>query len=69
MIDDPKIDAMAAIKESKEIMNGHKMDYFVLQLSFIGWAILATITFGIGYLWLTPYMATTNANFYDSIKK
>src|SRR5574344_2680520 len=69
IIDDPKIDAMAAIKESKEIMNGHKMDYFVLQLSFIGWSILATITFGIGYLWLTPYMATTNANFYDSIKK
>ena len=68
IIDDPKIDAMDAIKESKEIMNGHKMDYFVLQLSFIGWAILATITFGIGYLWLTPYMATTNANFYDSIK-
>lgn len=68
MLDNPSIKANEAIKKSKEMMNGHKMDYFVLNLSFIGWNILCLLTFGIGFLWLIPYMNVTTANFYDSIK-
>lgn len=56
-----------AITESRQLMNGHKWEYFVLQLSFIGWAILANLTFGIGYLWLVPYIETTNAAFYQNL--
>lgn len=69
MADDHSITGMDAINKSKEIMNGHKMDFFVLNLSFIGWVILACFTLGIGFLWLVPYMYTTEAHFYDSIKK
>ena len=50
-------------------MNGHKMDYFILNLSFFGWAILGIFTFGLLYLWLIPYMQVTFANFYNEIKE
>lgn len=50
-------------------MNGHKMDYFILELSFIGWSILSVFTFGILMIWLVPYMQVTYANFYNEIKK
>lgn len=39
----------------------------VLDLSFIGWEILASMTLGIGYLWLIPYMQTTKANFFHAL--
>ncbi len=68
LIDDQDKNAYDAIKASKEIMNGHKWDYFVLILSFTGWMVLATLTLGIGFIWLVPYMQVTLANFYDSIK-
>ena len=66
--DNPGMEALQAIKLSKEMMQGNKGKYFVLCLSFIGWAILATIPFGIGWLWLSPYMYTTFANYYDDLK-
>lgn len=69
MAENPSISAGEAIKESMRIMNGHKMELFFLQLSFIGWAILAMFTCGIGFLWLVPYMNKTTANFYQSIKQ
>lgn len=55
------------ITASRKLMDGHKWDYFVLQLSFIGWQILCIFTFGIGYLWLNPYMSATYAAFYKDL--
>ena len=60
--------ALACINESKEMTNGHKMDLFVLSLSFIGWILLGTITFGIALIWVIPYMNATYANAYQSLK-
>jgi len=51
------------------MMQGYKNDYFLLQLSFIGWGILCSLTLGIGFLWLTPYIKTGNAIFYRELKK
>ena len=45
-------------------MQGHKFRYFRLELSFIGWAILAAFTCGIGYLFLVPYQNAAYAIFY-----
>lgn len=67
--DNPELSYNAAIKESTRIMNGKKMDLFLLQLSFIGWAILACLTLGIGFLFLIPYMETAQAHFYEDAKK
>ena len=60
--------ALECINESKEMTNGHKMDLFVLGLSFIGWALLGAITLGIAYIWVMPYMQTTFTNAYKSLK-
>lgn len=60
--------ALEAIRRSKEMMEGHKMDLFVLGLSFIGWNILGMITLGIAYIWIAPYMLATTTNFYNAIK-
>ena len=50
------------------MMNGHKMDFFCLQLRFIGWALLCVITCGIGFLWLAPYMTAASLNFYRQLR-
>lgn len=50
-------------------MNGHKGKYFLLMLSFIGWMIVGTLTFGIAYLWITPYYTASLASFYESLVK
>lgn len=68
LVDNPQIGVFDAINESKRIMQGHKWELFVLYLSFLGWILLAILTFGIGFLWLSPYMMTTVSNFYDKIK-
>lgn len=68
LAENPGMPAREAIKRSMEMMNGHKMEYFVLQLSFILWYLLGAITFGIAYIYVIPYVNATNANFYNSIK-
>ena len=68
LVDKPELSANEAIEESMRLMSGHKFDLFYLQLSFIGWFILALLTAGIGFLWLTPYYNSTVASFYLSLK-
>lgn len=55
------------ITRSRQLMNGNKWRYFVLQLSFIGWFILGGITLGIGFFWIFPYYKLTMANFYHDL--
>ena len=59
--------ASEAIKMSWNVMKGKKMKLFLLQLSFIGWAILSVFTFFIGLLFLYPYMLTTYSKFYQNL--
>jgi uncharacterized membrane protein len=63
--DYPEYSALEAIKESKNRMKGYKWKFFLLNLSFIGWAFIAIFTLGIGFLWLSPYVATAQATFYN----
>lgn len=60
--------ALECINESKAMTNGHKMDLFVLGLSFIGWGLLCAITLGIACIWVVPYVNATMANAYNSLK-
>lgn len=66
--DDPSISGDAAIEKSMQMMQGNKMRLFLLDLSFIGWAILAILTAGIGFLWLSPYIYSARAKFYEDLK-
>ena len=67
-LDNPDMDVMELINESKRMMKGHKMDLFLLSLSFLGWIILGVFTLFILYFWLVPYINTTMCNFYNEIK-
>jgi uncharacterized membrane protein len=69
LAEDPSIGAMNAINESKRIMEGHKMEYFILQLSFIPWVLLVGATFGLAGFYVFPYIQQTITNFYLEIKK
>ena len=66
-IDDPNLSAMDAIRTSKALMQGHKGQYFVLGLSFLGWSLLVALTMGILGIYTEPYMNTTYASFYNGL--
>jgi uncharacterized membrane protein len=66
--EDESIDAIEALKKSKEIMYGHKWKYFCLMLRFIGWALICILTLGIGFIWLLPYVQVTTVKFYEDIQ-
>ena len=66
--DNPELSAVEVLQKSRMMMKGHKMDLFLLYLSFIGWAILCIFTLFIGYLWLAPYMQMTEVKFYEQIR-
>ena len=66
--DEPEISGKEAVKKSQEMMQGNKGNLFVLEISFIGWSILAVLTFGIGFLWLAPYIQVSKTCFYEELK-
>lgn len=66
--DEPALANNVAIEKSMAMMDGNKMKLFLLDLSFIGWAILCVFTFGIGYLFLQPYVQSAHAAFYEDLK-
>lgn len=71
--ENPETNFMDAFKKSKDIMGGHKMDYFILMLSFIGWALLAGLLSCIPFIgWvatipLGAYQTMATVVFYKEI--
>lgn len=68
MAEDPECTPMEAIRRSKSLMDGHKMELFILELSFIGWHILSIMTLGLGSLFLVPYTSAATAAFYRDLQ-
>lgn len=68
LAENPEKGIRECVNESKMLMSGHLWEYFVLQLSFILWLLFAGVTCGIASLYVTPYMAVTNAGYYYSLK-
>lgn len=68
IIDNPEIGVSEALRKSKEMMYGYKSKLFCLDLSFIGWGLLCILTFGVGFLWLYPYMITSQTIFYEELR-
>ena len=56
-----------AISKSVELMKGYKAKLFRLGLSFFGWYLLSSLTFGIGAIFLAPYVEATVAEFYAEL--
>lgn len=63
------VSAYTAIMTSQDMMKGYKVDYLVLQLSFIGWMILVAITSGIVGIYVFPYYYITQVKFYEFVKE
>ena len=63
-VDNPGLSANECITKSKEMMNGHKWDYFCLMLSYIGWILLSVLTCGILFLWVAPKISQASYLFY-----
>lgn len=61
--------AFYAIRQSRKLMKGYKRKLFMLDLSFIGWNLLARLTYGLLNFIVLPYTATTYILFYEELKK
>lgn len=66
LLDHPEKSAWQCLRESGALMRGHKWELFVLDLSFLGWAMLSAM-FAPVSIWLDPYRAITNAGFYNRL--
>ena len=66
--EDPSKSITECINESVNLMSGHKLELFYLELTFIGWWLISAITLGIAALWVSPYQKLTEANFYLYLK-
>lgn len=67
--DNPTYSTNEIITTSRELMKGYKWKYFLLNLSFLGWAILTLFTLGIGLVWLIPYFKTALTTFYVNLTR
>lgn len=69
LADCKNVRATDALKLSMRMMEGHKWEYFVLGLSFIGWTLLTYLTCGLLYVfYVGPYMNNTFAGYYAERK-
>lgn len=64
--DNQDMSAKDIVEKSEELMKGHRGEYFLLCLSFIGWILLSIFTLGIGLLWIIPYMEIAIVVFYEN---
>lgn len=70
LAENPDITKEEAFARSKQMMSGNKWKAFVLDLSFLGWEILNTMTIGIlGIFYVKPYEYQTEAAFYEALKQ
>lgn len=67
-IDNEELSAEECVQRSIKMMQGHKMQLFLLDLSFFGWVLLSILTLGIGFLWLAPYQESAHIKFYEDLK-
>ena len=69
LAEDPSLAPNEALSKSKQMTMGHKLDIFVLDLSFILWNLLGLLTFGISAYFVAPYTEATNARLYHVLKE
>lgn len=68
-VDHPDYDWKQCIDESQRMMQGHKGELFVLNLSFIGWMIVGACCAGIGGFWVNAYMQAATSQFYENLRR
>lgn len=66
--DDPDMDTAEAFRTSITLIHGAKWQFCRMMLSFIGWILLGALSFGLGFLWILPYINQSCTNFYLETK-
>lgn len=69
VLDDPELTGREALNRSEAMMKGHRMDMFLLDLSFLGWVLLGILAFGVGVFFVSPYIESAHAAFYEDLKE
>ena len=68
--ENPDIKPRQAVTLSRRMMYGHKWACFKFELSFIGWKILGTATFGFSeILWSLPYRIAASSEYYTEMRR
>ncbi len=69
LAENPDIDRKEVFELSRRMMDGNKMNLFILNLSFIGWMFLSMLTSGLAYIFFVgPYYDASLANMAMRIK-
>lgn len=66
--DNPNMSPTEAIKTSRKMVMGNRTELFVLDLSFALWFLFIIITIGFGSIYVTPYVMTTKALYYENFR-
>ena len=66
--DDPSIGVFGAVKQSVSITRGHLVEFYLFDLSFLLWRLLASSSPLIGNAFYLPYYHTALAVFVDSLR-
>lgn len=67
--ENPDMNGREAVTLSRRIMQGHKWECFVLELSFLGWQILGLLTFGLfNVLYTNPYKTAVFTQYYSQLR-
>ncbi|MCR5743702.1 MAG: DUF975 family protein [Lachnospiraceae bacterium] len=70
LAENPSLKPLQAIKLSRKMMHGHKIEAFKLSVSFLPYALLDVLTFGlVGILYANPYMEITRAEYYAYVRR
>lgn len=67
--DNPELKNNGAIELSMTMMQGYKLELFILQLKYFGLCLLCILTLGIAYFWIGPFYSAAMVNFYEEVKK
>lgn len=68
LIDQENLSVMDGLKSTIKLIKNHKRRFLYMQLSFWGMYFLAALTFGLGILWVQPYVMQTTTLFYLDVK-
>lgn len=69
MVDNPSYGPIKCLRESRLMMKGHKWNFFVFNIKFIGWILLGSLTLFLGYVYIIPYISMAQTNYYENLKK
>lgn len=69
LVNEPNIQPVDAITKSRKIMDGKKMQLFLLDLSYVGWYILSLFTLGILSIWVSAWHQTARTLFFTDAYK